>query len=353
MTHVQDAIFAHQMFCAESRNSSYGINSVRETEATWDFSVEEVELALVEMEQAGLVLLHQDGKYWQASIAGKKLREKRWQELGLRHPVLTGPTAALTDVVLSIVISGGETVEGFASDTYPAAALCVYLYALPESAIELAIQKLIESKLISDVPEPFRWTERDLAVTAEGRIHYARTVVPSLGLQPPRTILSALSQEAVSSPFRDLGFDPEFTANLQFRWEEAARCRAARAWLAVTVLHGSILEAILLAALRQNDAEAKASSKWPKNAGVGPDALDALGLSSLLNIAADIGLIEPTLAGYGHALRDTRNLIHPLKQIKENKYPDTTIADISTRVVQGVIASLSGEARRLAPILKS
>lgn len=327
------------MFGPEARNTWYGINSIRKTEATWDFSVEEVEQQLVEMEKAGLVLLDQDHPSWQASIAGKKLREKRWHELGFRHPVLIDQTASLTDIVLSLVISGGETVEGYASETYPAAALNIYLYSVDESAIELAIQRLIQDKLIFDVPEPFRWTERDLAATAEGRIRYARTVVPNLGLQPPSTILSALSEEAVSSPFRSLGFDPEFTANLQFRWEEAARCRSARAWLAVTVLHGSILEAILLAALMQNDGAATASSKWPKASGV-PRPLDALSLSSLLDIAADIGLIEPTLAEYGHALRDTRNLIHPQKQIKENKYPDAAIADISSRVVQGVIASL-------------
>jgi len=340
MTQVQDAIFAHQMFCAESRNSSYGIDHIRKTEATWNFSVEEVEQGLVEMECAGLVSLNHDGRYWQASIAGKKLREKRWHELGLRHPALIDQRASLTDVVLSLVICGGVTVESDAPETLPAAALNIYLYAFQESAIELAVQKLVEDKLIVEVSELFRWTERDLAATAEGRIRYAKTVVPSLGLQPPKTILGALSEDAVSSPFGALGFDPEFTANLQFRWEEAARCRTARAWLAVAVLQGSILEAILLAALVQYGGSAKASSKWPKANGGVPRPLDALALSPLLEIAADIGLIEPTLAEYGHALRDTRNLIHPQKQIKENKYPDAIIADISSRVVQGVIASL-------------
>lgn len=341
MTHAEDAIFEHEMFNPESRNTAYKVENIRKTEATWDFNRNEIEATLSALRANGLVA--EESGFWRATLEGKKVREKRWQELGLRHTALTEQAASLVDLILAIVVSGGETDRCLAPTTFPAAALNIYLHAAPEAEIFSAVDELIGVGLIEDVPEEFRWTERDLVVTAEGEIHYSKRVVPSFGLQPPKTILSPLSKEAASSPFKNLGFDSNFTGNLQFRWEEAARCRSACAWLAVTVLYGSILEAVLLASLAQNSTAAMASPKRPKGSA---GSLDSWSLEALLNVAADINLIEPTLATYGHALRDTRNLIHPQKQMTEKKYPDEMVAEISSRVVHGVINSLSERAPR-------
>lgn len=336
MTHAEDAIFEHEMFNPENRNTSYKVEHIRKTEATWDFNKNEIEGTLSALRANGLVT-EQRG-FWCATLEGKKFREKRWQELGLRHPALTEQASRLVDLILAIVVSGGKPDRRFTPPTFPAAALNIYLHAVPEAEISSAVDALIRDGLIEDVPEDFRWTERDLGMTAEGEIQYSKRVVPSFGLQPPKTILSSLSKEAISSPFKGLGFDSNFTENLQFRWEEAARCRTACAWLAVTVLYGSILEAVLLATLTQHSTAALASSKRPKGGSI--TSLDSWSLEALLNVAADIGLIDPTLATYGHALRDTRNLIHPQKQMREKKYPDETVAEISSRVVHGVINSL-------------
>lgn len=149
------------------------------------------------------------------------------------------------------------------------------------------------------------------------------------------------SQPHQESPaFEQLNLQRRFSDHLNYRWLEAKKCYETNAWLAATILYGSILETIFIAALIREETSATASSKAPKRGGNVLDIREWK-LESMLNVATSIGMIDSNLAKYAHALRDSRNLIHPIKQVEENSEPDKEIADIARLVTMKVIKALS------------
>jgi hypothetical protein len=66
-------------------------------------------------------------------------------------------------------------------------------------------------------------------------------------------------------------------------------------------------------------------------------------MDNLINVAHDVGLIELDIKKFSHDLRDFRNYIHPRQQALQNFNPDKHTAEISFKVLQATIASLSGQ----------
>jgi hypothetical protein len=177
-------------------------------------------------------------------------------------------------------------------------------------------------------------------LTADGRRQYAQEVVSRLGLKPPTSILAAGAPEHL--PFEDLGLDQILADNLRFRWEEAERCTDARAWLAAAALYGSILEAVLPDWLRRDEARALRAINAPRDRQkqtVLP--LSRWSLESLITVAAEFEYIDASLARHAQALRESRNLIHPDKHLRERSTPDGHLALISKQVVRAVLEALS------------
>lgn len=144
--------------------------------------------------------------------------------------------------------------------------------------------------------------------------------------------------------FDTLNLQGKFSNHLAYRWREAKKCYEANAWLASTILYGSILETILIASLTKEESVAMASTKAPKR-GNTVYAIRDWRLEPMLNVAADIGMIGENLAKHGQALRDSRNLIHPLKQVEERTEADQELADIARLVTLKVLKSLSQRAQ--------
>lgn len=297
------------------------------------------------MRNAGLADMGDSG-YWTATLPGKIARERRQQELGRRHPALLAQKAATEDLLLSLIVSAGrEWSAPDLSSTFSAEVLGIYLWFRTESEIAAGLASLIDAGQVMKVDPRFTSRPNELMATAEGQIYYAHHIIPRLGLLKDTTILAPLAPDTESPMFASLGLPPIVTDNLQFRWEEAERCRSAGAWLSQTVMYGSILEALLVSSLEGTLSAAMSSNKAPRDKAGRTQPLKDWRLESLLNVAADIGLVDSTLVMYGHALRDARNLVHPEKQIRERSQPDERVTDISGRVVRGVIESL---ARRIA-----
>lgn len=330
------------MFDAARREASFRITSIRRVESTWDFGVEEIAGELQRMESLRLATIDNES-YLSATLAGRIAREQRWQELQRRHPALSDPAALLCDLVLALVVSGEEDGEPVAHSTFRASALEVYLWRRTAKDIQSAIEALSSAGLIRQIGDAERLRGIEYQATAEGAIHYAKNVIGTLGLRRSDSILAPLDSEAESPLFDGLGLAQPLIDNLQYRWEEAARCRGARAWLAVTILYGSILEALLLPSLASVPARAMASNKAPKDRAGAVRSLDDWTLEGMLNVAADIGMVEPSLARFCQALRDTRNLVHPQKQLRERSRPDIRVVEISSQVIRGVVESLRAQ----------
>ena len=127
---------------------------------------------------------------------------------------------------------------------------------------------------------------------------------------------------------------------MQFRLEEALRCKEAGAAFACVVILGSILEGLLLAVLKKKIAKAMKAKKAPRDKQQKTKPLDEWKLQHLIEVAAEIGLVTTPATKHAHDLKDSRNLIHPRKQIADGIQVDAALLNISFEVVNAVIESL-------------
>lgn len=106
-------------------------------------------------------------------------------------------------------------------------------------------------------------------------------------------------------------------------YQEIQRGYIAQNWKSVIILAGGAIEGILLDALKQDEAQAKAA-KAAKN---GP--LEKWDLSDLISVSAELGLVSAKVEGISNAIREYRNLVHPgveLRTATKHGQPEATIA---------------------------
>lgn len=130
---------------------------------------------------------------------------------------------------------------------------------------------------------------------------------------------------------------------LSLRWQEAQKCVNAEAYLAAIVMMGSILEGVLLHKLETNPAagnQAKVSPKDPKTGK--PKRFHEWGLSSLIDVAHELGWLQGDITRFSHALRDSRNIVHPYVERLQSDRPDRDTCSICWPVVRAAVADLLG-----------
>ncbi len=123
-------------------------------------------------------------------------------------------------------------------------------------------------------------------------------------------------QEHIPPPdFYKLVSDPSLAKILEMRWEEAQKCVEAEACLSAVIMMGSILEGILLYKVESNQKSAYTADCAPKDRKTG-DAkkIQEWGLSSLIEVASELGWIQGDVKRFSHALRESRNIVHPYMQ---------------------------------------
>lgn len=341
---IQEALYCHEMFePSRSGGTRYGLEHIMRTEATWAFTQEQIQDALTELHREQFV--HAEGGYWCASTEGRIARERLWQKKGLRHPALRDASVSPNDLILALIASDGDEYQGHEHPSLPEQQLNIHLPDMPVDTKQAVLQELVTEGLIRRGTSP---VNKDVAVsmlTAKGLRVYAQQVVPRLALQPPATILAA--KEPVALPFDELGLSDALADNLRYRWEEADRCMGARAWLAANILFGSILEVVLPDWLDRVSPQATAARAAPRDKSKTKTLpIKEWKLSDCINVAAELQLIDSTLTRHADALRQTRNLIHPDRQMSERSQPEGGTTAVSRQVV---LAILEAMARTTAP----
>lgn len=74
---------------------------------------------------------------------------------------------------------------------------------------------------------------------------------------------------------------------------------------------GSILEALLLAKASNQQADAQRSTKAPKKKDGSQLPVYDWNLSTLIDVSVDCGWLKVDRGKFGHALRESRNVVHP------------------------------------------
>ena len=168
--------------------------------------------------------------------------------------------------------------------------------------------------------------------------------------------LSGISPEANSLPseripnrkieipsIQNLPVAPAVSEIIQDRLKEAQTCLSVGAHLSVIFLCGSVLEAVLIGAARNEPEEFNRSKRSPKNSQGKVKDFGEWKLSQLIDVTYDIGLLKPDSLRFSHTLRDFRNYIHPEQQLKEDFKPDNYTSEGCFQALKTALADLSDE----------
>ena len=146
--------------------------------------------------------------------------------------------------------------------------------------------------------------------------------------------------------FLNLKLEPGLGEILADRWDEAQRCLNAEAFLAATIIMGSMLEGMLLAVLQKFPQEANKCRAAPHDQQTGKVRHFAgWSLSDMINVAHEAGWLDLDVTRFSHALREFRNLIHPYQQMIVRSVPDKDTCQISWLVVQAAANDLAKKLR--------
>lgn len=142
--------------------------------------------------------------------------------------------------------------------------------------------------------------------------------------------------------FLSLKIEPGLGEILAQRWNETQKCYDKGAFLAATILMGTMLEGILLAVFQRFPKDVNTSKIAPTDSKTGKVKYFAeWSLSEMINVAHDIGWIDLDVKKFSHALRDFRNIIHPYQQMVYKTFPDEDTCGISWLVVQAATNDLA------------
>jgi len=177
-----------------------------------------------------------------------------------------------------------------------------------------------------------------LKVELDGLIPKLRQITPQFVEQTEKTDLKPLPPP----DFLNLKLEPGLGEILADRWSQAQKCLNAEAWLAATIIMGSMLEGMLLAVLQKFLGEANAC----KSAPIDPRTCKVKyfadwSLSDMINVAHEANWIDLDGKKFSHSLREFRNLIHPYQQMILKTCPDKDTCEISWLVVQAAANDLS------------
>ena len=151
------------------------------------------------------------------------------------------------------------------------------------------------------------------------------------------------SQPVEAAPdFARLIADASLAEILAFRWEEAQRCVQAGAYLSAVIMMGSILEGSLLYKVEQNPETAGRAKCVPRNRDKSLKRVDQWGLSALIDIAHEVEWLQGDVQRFSHALRESRNVVHPYVQRLHQDRPDADTCAICWQVVRAAVADLLG-----------
>lgn len=104
---------------------------------------------------------------------------------------------------------------------------------------------------------------------------------------------------------------------------------------------GSILEGLLLARALQSVDKAYQARAAPKDNKTGkPLALPTWTLNSLLDVAIELGWIKKDRGEFGHALRQSRNIVHPWAHVTSGADLDEGTAKTSWSVLVSAVDDL-------------
>lgn len=151
--------------------------------------------------------------------------------------------------------------------------------------------------------------------------------------------------------FGQLVQDNSLAEILTFRWDEAQRCVRGSAHLSAIVMMGSVLEGVLLHKVESNPAIATQAKTAPKDRTGTSKPIHEWSLSALIDVAYEVGWLQGDVKRFSHALRESRNVVHPYVQRLLQDKPDEDTCRICWQVVRAAVADLLEVDKQIARVV--
>jgi hypothetical protein len=141
--------------------------------------------------------------------------------------------------------------------------------------------------------------------------------------------------------FVDLDVSNELLTLLNDRWREVEACFSLGAYLATTIMLGSILEAALFAALRKHYTIIIERNCGAKDERGNLKTAGQWTLADMIDIAHKMKFAKNQLKMFSHSVREYRNLVHPEAQLRSQTFPASEDCRIAAIVLCAVVRDLS------------
>jgi hypothetical protein len=137
-----------------------------------------------------------------------------------------------------------------------------------------------------------------------------------------------------------LNLEGSVTEVLRHRIGEIEKCFSSNAPLAVILLAGSTLEGIFLGLAVKYPREFNSAIASPKDGSGKVKPFHLWSLSSFIDVARELGLIQYDTQRFSHTLRDFRNYVHPFEQMSSGFSPREHTAKICLQVLRAAISEI-------------
>jgi hypothetical protein len=157
------------------------------------------------------------------------------------------------------------------------------------------------------------------------------------------TVESFLDKEFAIPNIHKLPVEAQVATIIEARLDEARSALAAKAYLSVIFLCGSVLEGVLLGVAQKNPEKFNRSSSSAKYPDGKVKPLHEWSLAQFIDAACDVQLLKLNVKKFSHGLRDFRNYIHPYEQMVSGFTPDEHTAKVCFQVLKAARASIAGD----------
>jgi len=165
-----------------------------------------------------------------------------------------------------------------------------------------------------------------------------------------RSAVKFLEAGGVTKPKKQIIAPPDYSKITQImpglqqvidsRWREAQRCQHVQAYTGAIILMGSVLEALLLCRANTSPEKAYQSTKAPKNKQGKTPAIQDWNLNSLIEVAVDCGWLKSDRGKFSHALRESRNVVHPWVHVTTRANFDEATCTTSWEVLKASVQDM-------------
>jgi hypothetical protein len=132
---------------------------------------------------------------------------------------------------------------------------------------------------------------------------------------------------------------PNLENVIQSRWIEAQKCQHNGCYLSSIIMMGSILEALLMARTSMNLTSAYTTKCAPKKDGK-PKQFQEWNLNNLIDVAVELSWIKTDRGKFSHALRESRNVVHPYVEVTTKANFDESTCRTSWEVLKASVNDL-------------